>query len=240
MCTCVRVHSLMVNHSHFTSQKIIFPCPVGSRASRSYFVNMGCGQKQACQPSARSSSACLAMWIAAAILYLQPDFTGRKSQLEELVESHSHLCSFYPKYHCKLNFIKQYCGVAKTHYCIAPWATTAHKMEATVRKSLDNVLLPHIQRWVVMFCPISLTHFLRFANRAACLISAYKEGLLGTQAVWANKTMATMCCHLRMFLRPKIIYPLSSLIQGHLVNMLLLLVLELYHSHKQSKKQRLS
>jgi hypothetical protein len=47
------------------------------------------------------------------ILYLQPDFVAQKSQLEELIEQRHHLCDFYPKYHCELNFIEQYWGTAK-------------------------------------------------------------------------------------------------------------------------------
>jgi hypothetical protein len=42
------------------------------------------------------------------ILFLQPDFMVQKSQLEELIKSRGHICDFYPKYHCELNFIEQY------------------------------------------------------------------------------------------------------------------------------------
>ena len=42
------------------------------------------------------------------LLFSQPDFINQKLQVQELVESHGHLCDFYPKYHCELNFIKQY------------------------------------------------------------------------------------------------------------------------------------
>ena len=54
------------------------------------------------------------------ILYDQPDFKAQKSQLEELIKSRHHLCDFYPKYHCELNFIEQFWGPAKYHYCVAP------------------------------------------------------------------------------------------------------------------------
>ena len=47
------------------------------------------------------------------ILYTQPDFTSQKPVLQEFIESHGHLCDYYPKYHCELNFIKQYWGAAK-------------------------------------------------------------------------------------------------------------------------------
>jgi hypothetical protein len=47
------------------------------------------------------------------LLFSQPDFVNQKAQLQELVESRGHLCDFYPKYHCELNFIEQYWGAAK-------------------------------------------------------------------------------------------------------------------------------
>ena len=42
------------------------------------------------------------------LLFCQPDFTNQKSHLEEFITKRGHICDFYPKYHCKLNFIKQY------------------------------------------------------------------------------------------------------------------------------------
>ena len=47
------------------------------------------------------------------LLFMQPDFVSQKSQLEEFVVSQGHICDFYPKYHCELNFIEQYWGAAK-------------------------------------------------------------------------------------------------------------------------------
>ena len=78
------------------------------------------------------------------ILCHQPDFTGQHSQLEELIKSHGHLCDFYPKYHCELNFIEQYWGAAKAQYCVVPRAKTVREMENTVKECLDSVSLPQI------------------------------------------------------------------------------------------------
>jgi hypothetical protein len=80
------------------------------------------------------------------ILFLQPNFTAQKSQLEELIESHGHICDFYPKCHCELNFIEQYWGTAKSHYRDSPWAKTGRGMEASVQESLDSVSLLQIRR----------------------------------------------------------------------------------------------
>ena len=102
------------------------------------------------------------------ILYLQPDFIAQKSQLAELVESHGHICDFYLKYHCELNFIEQYWGAAKTHYHEAPRAKTVCEMENTVKNSLDKVPMIHIQRCIchfLLYFPISPSH--RFTNWAA-------------------------------------------------------------------------
>ncbi len=70
---------------------------------------------------------------------------SQKSQLQELVESCGHICDFYPKYHCKLNFIKQYWGAAKLHFCMAEHAATIDQMERNIIQSLDDVPLLHIQ-----------------------------------------------------------------------------------------------
>lgn len=124
------------------------------------------------------------------LLYLQPDFKAQKSQLEELIEKRRHKCDFYPKYHCELNFIEQYWGAAKWHYRAAPRAKTVRAMESTVKGSLDSVSIDQIRKYV----PFSLLFLIflrslhhRFANRAARFVSAYRDGLSGSQAAWANK-----------------------------------------------------
>ena len=80
------------------------------------------------------------------ILFIQPDFISQKSQLQELVESCGHLCDFYPKYHCKLNFIEQYWGAAKLRFRVAGRAATITEMERIVIQCLDDVSLLHIRR----------------------------------------------------------------------------------------------
>lgn len=80
------------------------------------------------------------------ILFNQADFTAQKPKLQEFIDSHSHLCNFYPKYHCELNFIEQYWGAAKFSYCVAMQSTTLKDMETAVKESLDSVPLLQI-RW---------------------------------------------------------------------------------------------
>ncbi|KAI0245324.1 hypothetical protein BJV78DRAFT_1277445 [Lactifluus subvellereus] len=111
---------------------------------------------------------CCCCWL----LFTQADFIGQKSQREELIERHGHLCDFYPKYHCELNFIEQYWGAVKAQFHEAGQAKSIKEMEQTVIQCLDSVTL--LQIWW-------------FANQAACFILAYGEGLSGAQATWANR-----------------------------------------------------
>ncbi len=41
------------------------------------------------------------------VLGSHEDFRSVKTLVEELVESRSHICLFYPKFHCELNAIEQ-------------------------------------------------------------------------------------------------------------------------------------
>jgi hypothetical protein len=54
------------------------------------------------------------------ILFNQPDFTCVKSHLEEIITACRHLCNFYPKFHCKLNYIEQCWGAVKLLYRSGP------------------------------------------------------------------------------------------------------------------------
>jgi hypothetical protein len=77
------------------------------------------------------------------LLFTQPDFINQKSQLEELITSRGHICDFYPKYHCELNFIEQYWGTAKLQYRQTPLTKDKTAMENNVLACLDAV--PHVQ-----------------------------------------------------------------------------------------------
>ena len=80
------------------------------------------------------------------LLFNQPDFAYQKPELQEYIESRGHICDFYPKYHCELNFIEQYWGAAKLHYRAMLRAATIKDMEAIVTESLDSVSLLMIRR----------------------------------------------------------------------------------------------
>jgi hypothetical protein len=87
------------------------------------------------------------------MLFNQPDFSQQKSALTELVEGRGHICDYYPKYHCELNFIEQYWGAAKYRYRNSPATHSMDDMRANVRRCLDDVPLISIQRCVACFIP---------------------------------------------------------------------------------------
>jgi hypothetical protein len=80
------------------------------------------------------------------LLFNQLDFVSQKSQLQELIESHNHICDFYPKYHCELNFIEQYWGAAKLQFHVAGRSATMSEMEKKVQECLDSVPLNQIRQ----------------------------------------------------------------------------------------------
>jgi hypothetical protein len=73
------------------------------------------------------------------LLFSQPDFVNQKSHLEELITSRGHICDFYPKYHCELNFIEQYWGAAKLRYRSSPKTNDIDAMEGNIKACLDDV-----------------------------------------------------------------------------------------------------
>jgi hypothetical protein len=88
---------------------------------------------------------------ACSILYSEPDFVGQKSALVELIEDRGHLCDYYPKFHCELNFIEQYWGAAKYHYRATPPTSNIDKMETNVTACLDDVPLVQMRRYTNFF-----------------------------------------------------------------------------------------
>ncbi len=54
---------------------------------------------------------CCERWI----ISLQPDFLAQKSALVEIIENAGHVCIFFPKFYCELNFIERYWKAAKRY-----------------------------------------------------------------------------------------------------------------------------
>jgi hypothetical protein len=142
------------------------------------------------------------------LLFTQPNFMAQKSHLEELITSHRHICNFYPKYHCKLNFIGQYWGAAKLCYRNSPKPTDINEMEANMKACLDNVPLVQIKRCVTLSFYFNCTNFSpisRYANQSACFINAYAQGATRPIAIWANQKYHRHCT-----LLPKILSNLKN------------------------------
>ena len=86
------------------------------------------------------------------ILFTQPDFINQRSQLEELVTSRGHICDFYPKYHCKLNFIEQYWGAVKFRYQgFGTHPSNVEQMGKCILKCLDDIPILQIQWYVTLY-----------------------------------------------------------------------------------------
>ena len=79
-------------------------------------------------------------------LFNQPDFKNVRSHLEELITSHGHLCDFYPKFHCELNYIEQYWGAVKLLYRSGPRVQKMEDMEKHVIACLTDIPLLQIRR----------------------------------------------------------------------------------------------
>lgn len=106
------------------------------------------------------------------ILYMEPDFQGQKSMLEEHREKRGYEVLFFPKYHPELNFIEQCWGYAKCIYRMFPASSREEDLERNMLEALESVPLASMRRFAV--------RSLRFAD-------AYFRGLDGSDAAWANK-----------------------------------------------------
>ena len=136
-------------HKTSISPKIMPLCQAGLKEWKSSFLNGAFGQWQACGLNVTVLNVKLARWIAAAsVIFSQPDFVAQKSHLEEYITSRGHICDFYPKLHCELNFIEQYWDAVKLHYQSSPKTADMDAMEHNVIVCLDDVLLLQI-KWQV-------------------------------------------------------------------------------------------
>jgi hypothetical protein len=79
-------------------------------------------------------------------------FPNQRSQLEELVTSRGHICDFYPKYHCELNFIEQYWGAVKFRYRgFGTRPSNVEEMEKRILKCLDDIPILQIRWYVALY-----------------------------------------------------------------------------------------
>ncbi len=104
------------------------------------------------------------------ILFNQLDFTCVKSHLEEVIMVHGHLCDFYPKFHCELNYIEQYWGAVKLLYRSRPQLKKMDEMEKQVVACLNDIPLLQIQRYGFRNYIWSWNHWLMISDQSGLLI----------------------------------------------------------------------
>ena len=105
------------------------------------------------------------------IISLQPDFLAQKCALQEIIEEAGHVCIFYPKFHCELNFIERYWGKAK-YYTRENYNYSWSGLQQIVPISLESVNLIIIRK---------------FAQHAWCYMNVYRKGISGKLAEYAVK-----------------------------------------------------
>ncbi|PKY51387.1 hypothetical protein RhiirA4_424476 [Rhizophagus irregularis] len=96
----------------------------------------------------------------------EEDFKSQKSQLQEEIEKRGHICIFYPKYHCELNYIEMYWGAAKRYTrenCNYTWSS----LQKTVPEALDSIPLITIRK---------------FARKSWRYMDIYRKGITGKVA----------------------------------------------------------
>ena len=80
------------------------------------------------------------------ILFTQPDFVTQKFKLKEFITSCSHICNFYPKYHCKLSFIA-ILGCCEVLLSQHSKTKNIDKMEKNMLACLDDIPSIQIRRY---------------------------------------------------------------------------------------------
>ena len=112
------------------------------------------------------------------IISLQSDFLSQKSALEEVILEVGHRCIFYLKFHCKLNYIERYWGVAKRYArenCDYSWLG----LQRVVPTALESVSIITIRK---------------FARKAWRYIDLYRKEITGKLAEYAAKKYKSHCC----------------------------------------------
>jgi hypothetical protein len=87
------------------------------------------------------------------LLSRQPDFLRQKPAVVEYLESRGHLCLLLPKYHCELNWIERWWGLAKQHtrkYCDYTFPGLKQQVPIALsdsNKCLNQPLLTLMRKW---------------------------------------------------------------------------------------------
>ncbi|CAB4416861.1 unnamed protein product [Rhizophagus irregularis] len=105
------------------------------------------------------------------IMSQQPDFLAQKGRIKEVIVATGHKVIFYPKFHCELNYIKNFWGAAKKF-----------------SRSNCDYLWTGLQRTVPLaLASVPLTTIRRYARKAFRYMDVYRKGLTGKAAEFAVK-----------------------------------------------------
>jgi hypothetical protein len=80
------------------------------------------------------------------ILELQADFVEQKSLVQETIKGAGHLCLFFLKFHCELNFIEYFWAQVK-RFLRDNCDYTFNTFKENMLKALESVPLTSIRRW---------------------------------------------------------------------------------------------
>ncbi|CAG8719141.1 33845_t:CDS:2 [Racocetra persica] len=144
--------------------------PDGSTHVMTYIDDKGlikrCNACKKNKPDPKNPKCC-----ATRILSAQSDFASQRSRIQEVIEAAGHMCIFYPKFHCELNYIESFWAEAKRVARLS-CDYSFRGLKRTVPRALDSVGLIKIRR---------------FARRSERFMSAYKLGLSRKAAAFAVK-----------------------------------------------------
>ena len=94
-----------------------------------------------CKKKCKSNACCNKQ-----ILKLQPDFSEKKSLVQETIEAPRHSCLFFLKFHCELNPIEYFWGMVKKYLC-DNCDYSFNGLKGNLPKALDLVPIQTIRRW---------------------------------------------------------------------------------------------
>lgn len=80
------------------------------------------------------------------LLSQQPDFKSQKSRLQEEIEARGHLCLFFPKYHCELNWMEYRWGRSKwwaRKHCEYKWKALLENVPKSLDSVTERIILRH-------------------------------------------------------------------------------------------------
>ena len=107
------------------------------------------------------------------IISLQPDFKEQKSQLEELIVSRGHVCLFFPKFHCELNFIELF------------WAQVKYLIREKCEYNLASLLTAIPETMDALSRDLPLPQ--RLQRHTFRYVDAYSKGMTGRLAIYVVK-----------------------------------------------------